>query len=1116
MKLSFPIWAISILLALLSIYPSHAAHLSDQLMVSSKLTGDQEVPAVNTSAVGVATFNLNSTWDTMCVNISVNGLSGPITGIHVHEASSGQNGPVVTNLSPFVSGNRVVAMLTGADLTSAMIANYLSGNYYLNVHTAANPGGEIRGQLMLETDWGFRANLDTTQQTHAVTNDAWGVGYFNLSHDKSSMQVRVVADGLSGSITAAHFHYGAAGMNGGVAVNLSTLINGNTISGTIDATMPGDFIDSLLAGSIYLNVHTTANPAGELRGQVWLDKRLAFDAWANAAQQVTPPTGAMGMGAAYLSLNTTLDTLWYEIQAESLTGAITGAHLHDGETGVAGGVLVNFTTNINGNRISGMATGADITPSLVSKMLSGGTYINIHTTANPGGEIRGQVFRLAREGYSFALDAGQEVPSEFAIAQGSGMLSINRDQTDVHFMMTVSNLTGPLTGVHFHKALAGKNGGVIFNLTSFFDGMATDDAAFGYWKSTDMNAFTTLNAAQIRNDSVYVNMHTMERPAGEVRGQVRRGAVCFTHPNIDYGDTPANPMFTNNLLFSARLGGDQEVPAVVTDALGVGGFLLNAGRDSIWVNINVDGLSGPITGIHIHEAAKGATGPVVFDLSGMATQNQISGVLTGFDLNKFITGAYYVNVHTDANPNGEIRGQISFESASTYTADINGAQSVPAVNSTAFGRGVFNLSKDEGMLEIRVVTSGLSGPITGAHLHMGALGTSGGVVENLTANIKDNSILAMVDPTSYLADLKAGNIYINVHTDANPGGEIRGQLMLAHTFTFDAWMNGSQEVPFSNVPGQGVAIFWFNETWDTLSYDIVVDQLSGSITGAHIHNGISGTNGGVEVNLSTNINGNRISGTIAGMDLTSAFIDNMIMGTSYINVHTAAFPGGEIRGQVYRLARDGYTFDMCGDQEVPSVGVDGYGGGILSIDRNHSTAHLMFTTTALTDTITGAHLHDAARGMSGGVLYNVTGSLVQHSGFSYVSIDSMGASMIKSGNVYLNVHTDSNPGGEVRGQIDNGMDCPAITIGIDNVLEEGLIGVFPNPFSDRLYISHDLGQLQEMTITIVDLMGKVIYSEKINYPSQTEKIEVQNLPSGNYMLMISVPNGKTVQKIVKM
>ena len=119
-----------------------------------------------------------------------------------------------------------------------------------------------------------------------------------------------------------------------------------------------------------------------------------------------------------------------------------------------------------------------------------------------------------------------------------------------------------------------------------------------------------------------------------------------------------------------------------------------------------------------------------------------------------------------------------------FVAMLDGAQQTPPVITNAFGIATFALSKHNGKLIVRVVVDGLSGAIMGAHLHSGAIGANGPVVLDLTSNINGNTIFASVDPSAILPDLMTGNLYINLHTTANPNGEIRGQLlrddMLSH------------------------------------------------------------------------------------------------------------------------------------------------------------------------------------------------------------------------------------------------------------------------------------------------------------------------------------------------
>lgn len=509
---------------------STAAHLSGNLLLTAKMTGSQEVPVVTTNAVGLASFFLNEDMDTLCVNITAINLSGAITGIHVHEGAMGTNGGVITNLTPYVNGNKITATLTGSDLTPAILKSYLAGKMYLNVHTAANPNGEIRGQITVESDFSYHAALNGVQEVPAVTTNAIGLGTFALSKTSEELLVEVVVDGLSGPITGAHLHKGATGVNGGVEINLTSGVMDNRISMSVD---PTGILGALDSGNIYINIHTAANPGGEIRGQLKIAKSvLYFDAVLDTMQENTPVMAAGNpTGVAWFNLSAGLDTLDYDILVEDVTGTPTGVHLHMGTLGNDGPVALNLTPGINGNHIKGKITGSSITSQVVHDMLSGGFYVNVHTTANAGGELRGQVYRLAREGYTANLEGAQEVPAVATTATGNAIVSVDRNQSNAHYMVVADGLSGNVTGAHMHVAEAGANGGVIFNLTPDFMGMGTSDGAFGYWTVNDGTPFVTQNSVQFRGDSVYFNVHTAANPNGEIRGQAIRGSYCFAETN---------------------------------------------------------------------------------------------------------------------------------------------------------------------------------------------------------------------------------------------------------------------------------------------------------------------------------------------------------------------------------------------------------------------------------------------------------------------------------------------------------------------------------------------------------------------------------------------------------
>lgn len=116
------------------------AGLAEEIKV--KLSGDQEVPAVKTSASGSGTIHINDD-KTVSGNVTVSGMEP--TAAHIHQGAAGKNGPVVV---PFVKGKgNEWGPAPGAKLTDAQYKAFKDGDLYVNVHSKEHAGGEIRGQL---------------------------------------------------------------------------------------------------------------------------------------------------------------------------------------------------------------------------------------------------------------------------------------------------------------------------------------------------------------------------------------------------------------------------------------------------------------------------------------------------------------------------------------------------------------------------------------------------------------------------------------------------------------------------------------------------------------------------------------------------------------------------------------------------------------------------------------------------------------------------------------------------------------------------------------------------------------------------------------------------------
>ncbi len=235
----------------------------------------------------------------------------------------------------------------------------------------------------------FRATLDGSQVVLPSGSDAGGWGTFALQPD-GSVVYHLETWGLSA--TSAHVHVGAPGQTGPILV---PLVGGPTEWDGQSLPLSPTDVAILQDGGTYVNVHTLANPFGEIRGQI-LPSPNAFAALADGGQ-VVPPTGSTATGTGTFVVQPDRSIV-YDFTAN--VTAATAAHLHVGPPGVSGGILFPLTM-VGANHW--MGTTAPMTPDQYTDLQHLGMYVNVHTMAFPGGEIRGQ---LVSSGESYGFGCG--------------------------------------------------------------------------------------------------------------------------------------------------------------------------------------------------------------------------------------------------------------------------------------------------------------------------------------------------------------------------------------------------------------------------------------------------------------------------------------------------------------------------------------------------------------------------------------------------------------------------------------------------------------------------------------------------------------------------------------
>jgi hypothetical protein len=126
-------------LLVLSTGAAHAALFT----VTTTLKGADEVPPNTTAGKGEVSAMLDTSTKAFSYTVTYSGLTGPATAAHFHgPAAPGANAPPIITMTALASPIRGTATLTDAQMDDLR-----NGKWYFNVHTAAHPGGEIRGQL---------------------------------------------------------------------------------------------------------------------------------------------------------------------------------------------------------------------------------------------------------------------------------------------------------------------------------------------------------------------------------------------------------------------------------------------------------------------------------------------------------------------------------------------------------------------------------------------------------------------------------------------------------------------------------------------------------------------------------------------------------------------------------------------------------------------------------------------------------------------------------------------------------------------------------------------------------------------------------------------------------
>ncbi len=496
--------------------------------------------------------------------------------------------------------------------------------------------------------------------------------------------------------------------------------------------------------------------------------------------------------------------------------------------------------------------------------------------------------------------------------------------------------------------------------------------------------------------------------------------------------------------FETTLSGSNEVPSVATSANGSITATLNG--NELTVEGSFEGLSSDYLFSHLHAGMAGEAGPVFFTLDATVDADSKGGTyasanntftLTSGQIDTLMARGIYVNIHSETNQAGELRGQLAPEADVVFRTNLNASQEIPSAKSMASGAVILELNGDS--LFVSGSFSGLTSEYLFSHLHTAMAGATGGVAFTLNATVNESNQSATYFAADNRFELSAQQkemlmnrgVYVNVHSQNFQAGELRGQVTPPVTASFYAGLSGSAEIPSANTGATGAVIVELTPD-DSLVVTGSFDELEGDFDasiagGSHLHTAHSGTNGGVDILMNADVEAGLKAGVYNASDnkfeVNATQIQTLLNRGYYVNIHTTTFGAGELRGQVLADAQAYYKTNLSGLHEQPNpVITEAIGAVNIEIVGNRAIVVGGFTD--LSSKYQASHLHAGDVTGSGGVeiVLNATTMNDDSTGVYEVSNNTYTLSenqldLLSSQELYVNIHSETNAAGELRGQV---------------------------------------------------------------------------------------------------
>lgn len=240
---------------------------SPDMIFSIPLSTRLEIPApAGRTETGVLTMQLYGN-NTLKYSFRVDNLGAgdQLTMAHFHAGDPIANGPIILNFPAF-SGNSSSGEITLRPSLADSL-KYTSNNIYFNIHSSQFPGGLVRGMVNIDIFAAADVPMNGLNEVPPVVTTATGSALIRITTDRKLYSLVTVSDVPGGeTLSAAHIHRGATGVNGAVLIGLC--------ANAADFGIPKMVqVDEATANAIknevlYTNVHSNIHPDGLIRGQI--------------------------------------------------------------------------------------------------------------------------------------------------------------------------------------------------------------------------------------------------------------------------------------------------------------------------------------------------------------------------------------------------------------------------------------------------------------------------------------------------------------------------------------------------------------------------------------------------------------------------------------------------------------------------------------------------------------------------------------------------------------------------------------------------------------------------------------------------------------------------------